>query len=95
MDYKIQIKHPNWISKRNEILALDNYECNICSSKDRLEVHHVTYWGDRNAWHYPNNLLVTLCRKCHQNQHAKGNTKNFRIINLWMGRLLKPNRGKL
>ena len=83
------MKHTLWIEKRCQILKMDNYKCNICESTNRLEVHHVTYLGNRLAWHYPDHLLVTLCNKCHNKEHSNNATKNPDRISAWINRLSK------
>jgi 5-methylcytosine-specific restriction endonuclease McrA len=53
----------------NECLRRDWYHCQICESKERLEVHHVKAYKD-----YPQERLnldngITLCKKCHLEVH--------------------------
>ena len=49
---------------REFVLERDNYKCQICESKNKLHIHHITKrcsGGDHN----PDNL-VTLCSSCHR-----------------------------
>jgi 5-methylcytosine-specific restriction endonuclease McrA len=69
MTYEEQLNHPDWIRKRNEIMARDNDMCKKCKSKDRLQVHHQWYIKGRMAWDYPGSFLITLCDKCHRKAH--------------------------
>jgi 5-methylcytosine-specific restriction endonuclease McrA len=39
-------------------------------SGKNLNVHHVYYLENRDAWDYPDSALITLCRPCHEEQHA-------------------------
>ena len=53
---------------RNKILQRDNYQCQICKSKKKLEIHHMDGRGSRLKKKQRNNQsdnLITLCFKCH------------------------------
>jgi hypothetical protein len=69
--------HPKWKAKRAEILTRDNNRCIICTNSNKLEVHHRQYHMIKETghfkppWDYPDNLLITLCVRCHQRGHAK------------------------
>ena len=71
MKYKQQLRSNEWKLKRNEILERDNYCCRECSSKEFLQIHHIKYIYGRNAWDYPNYLLITYCGNCHRYLHSK------------------------
>lgn len=64
-----------WLEKRKKILKRDNYECQVCKSKENLQVHHRQYLFSRRKqrmhypWEYPDRLLITLCESCHQKGH--------------------------
>jgi hypothetical protein len=68
---------PRWKAKRNEIITRDNGRCIICQGIDELQVHHRQYQfvkaanGYKVPWDYPNHLLITLCKNCHQRGHSK------------------------
>lgn len=55
----------------------DNGACVICKSRNDLQVHHRQYQfvkednAFRVPWAYPNHLLITLCKSCHQRGHSK------------------------
>lgn len=68
--YKEQLEHPKWLKKRKAILERDNHQCALCGSKENLQVHHTEYRDGKRAWEYPNAVLVTLCRDCHEKVHA-------------------------
>lgn len=75
--YGALIFHPNWKAKRKEILERDGYKCRVCSSSDELQIHHRQYHFIKATkqfkppWDYPENLLITLCSKCHSRGHAQ------------------------
>lgn len=68
---------PRWQSKRSGIMARDQSCCVICKGVDELQVHHRQYHYVREAkgfkvpWDYPDQLLITLCKSCHQRGHSK------------------------
>lgn len=68
---------PRWKARREEILARDQNCCIICQSTDELQVHHRQYHYIKNAdafrmpWDYPDHLLITLCKSCHNRGHSK------------------------
>jgi 5-methylcytosine-specific restriction endonuclease McrA len=69
MPYEDQLNHPNWISKRKQILERDDFKCKKCKSEHNLNVHHVWYIPGRKAWEYFPSFLTTLCDKCHRKEH--------------------------
>lgn len=63
---------PEWQRKRLEVFQRDNFKCCNCNSTTRqLEVHHVDYVNDWKTWKYPMDMLVTLCRDCHEKEQAR------------------------
>lgn len=64
-----------WKNKRTEIIERDYKKCRCCESNLNLQVHHRQYKFSyklrrfKNPWDYPNDLLVTLCEKCHKKGH--------------------------
>lgn len=69
MTYEEQLNHPEWIKRRNQIIARDNEMCKKCKSKHRLQVHHLWYIDGKMAWDHPNCFLITLCDACHRKAH--------------------------
>lgn len=57
----------NWREIRQKILTRDSNQCVVCGEKEFLQVHHIhpKYFGGS---HEPSNL-ITLCNKCHTDQH--------------------------
>ncbi len=68
---------PRWKSKRLSILNRDEHRCVLCESKSGLQVHHRQYHyykankQFKPPWDYMDNLLITLCEKCHQKGHRQ------------------------
>ena len=64
--YKFYTKYmnsPEWQEKRKARLEYDDYECQTCTSKNDLEVHHRTY---KNFGNEGLTDLITLCKECHE-----------------------------
>jgi len=65
----------NKLSKYNTKVIVD--ECNICKSKDNIEVHHIRFQKDANqhglikdTFHKnTQHNLIPLCEKCHNDVH--------------------------
>lgn len=67
--YTELLKDPRWQKRRLEIFQRDNWTCQICdSTKKTLHLHHVDYLPDTEPWDYPDYLLVTLCKPCHDTE---------------------------
>lgn len=70
IDYKEQIKSPEWQKRRLEILKRDKFTCQACGENNKeLHIHHIKYLKNTNYWDYPDNLLITLCDECHTAEH--------------------------
>jgi len=55
---------------RPAVLKRDNFQCQKCGKKEKLDVHHKV--PDLQVF----NNLITLCRTCHKEEHANNeNTK--------------------
>lgn len=60
---------PQWQRTRRTMLKRAKHKCQVCSSTDRLEVHHNTY--ARVHMELPSDLIV-LCHDCHDIFHKNG-----------------------
>jgi 5-methylcytosine-specific restriction endonuclease McrA len=75
--YKAALFREEWRIKRLEILKRDYQKCCNCDAHDELQVHHRQYhFSVKNQkflepWEYPSDLLITLCRRCHNIGHNK------------------------
>ena len=95
MNYKEQLKTSAWLRKKYEIFFRDNFVCSNClkdNYESQLECHHIAYIPHRKAWEYPDYLLVTLCRECHQKEHNSKSIYNPNKIKQWILKLLLPNQ---
>jgi len=67
VSYSEKLKDPRWQRKRLEIMDRDSWQCRHCESKEKtLNVHHIYYHKGAAPWEYENEMLLTLCEKCHE-----------------------------
>jgi hypothetical protein len=75
--YNELLFRPEWREKRLSILKRDHEACVVCTSTDKLQVHHRQYLFEvtkqqfRAPWDYPDYLMITLCERCHKRGHSK------------------------
>ncbi len=71
-EYSNLLKDPRWQKKRLEILQRDGFKCTNCGDDSHtLHVHHLYYTKGLKPWEYPDDALVTLCERCHNDKHKK------------------------
>ncbi len=71
IDYSDKLRDPRWQKKRLEILQRDEWNCQRCHDMESmLVVHHRRYLLDTEPWDYPDELLVTLCESCHEEERV-------------------------
>jgi len=68
MPYKEYLQTKHWQEIRKKALHRANYKCQLCSSKENLNVHHNTY---ENRGCEKEEDLIVLCQKCHGKFHDK------------------------
>lgn len=72
MKYSEKLKDPRWQKKRLEILERDEWCCQCCfDNETTLHVHHKIYLKGKDPWDYPNEVLKTLCEKCHEREKSE------------------------
>ncbi len=70
--YEEQLQNLSWLDKREHIINRDNHRCKMCGRHlPSLNVHHRYYLFEHKAWEYNDEVLVTLCKKCHEFIHIK------------------------
>lgn len=86
MDYYQQLTSKEWLDKRTEILIRDEFKCQHpdCNKKTRLEVHHLDYIPGIWLWNYPNDMLITLCNKHHNQEQDRQKADTYLINSLKM-----------
>ena len=74
--YGASLLDERWKKKRLQILDRDHHRCVNCGDTTTLQVHHRQYHFDirtrkfKAPWDYPDKLLITLCKTCHQRGHS-------------------------
>ena len=72
MKYSEKLKDPRWQKKRLEIFERDDWKCQSCgNTKLTLHVHHKKYLEKAEPWEYPDELLITYCKSCHDKEKDK------------------------
>ena len=51
-----------------EVLRRDAWRCQFCGARTNLQVHHIKYRSQAGQDTIEN--LITLCAKCHSDQHG-------------------------
>lgn len=75
-----------WKSCREDVLRLDNYECQICKARGKYRratiVHHVKHLRDRpdlalSVYDPDTNerQLISVCKQCHEDLHPEAQCK--------------------
>jgi len=69
--YAEKLQDPRWQKKRLDIMNRDKWRCFWCyNEKEQLHVHHIKYLPGREPWDYPDEMLITLCKSCHEHGNS-------------------------
>ncbi len=69
--YSTKLRDPRWQKVRLKIMERDGFACCKCGDgENMLSVHHRYYIWGRDPWDYTDDLLVTLCQSCHNEEHS-------------------------
>lgn len=61
---------------RKNVLERDDYTCQICGSKENLEVHHIKEYSKYPKLRTCLSNGITLCKSCHKKIHYSGEHNN-------------------
>ena len=67
-EYSRKLNDPRWKQKRLEIIERAGGKCEGCGRRGPLEVHHCAYLPGREPWDYDADLLMAMCRGCHEDR---------------------------
>lgn len=67
MHYKDYLESDHWKRLRKRKLYQSGNKCQLCGSKENLNVHHNTY---ENRGCEKDEDLVVLCNECHKKHHG-------------------------
>lgn len=68
--YLTFLRSPEWKAVCEAKKKSDGYKCQVCGSKENLEVHHKTYDPDPMKGLLAFDNLITLCKNCHLSAHG-------------------------
>lgn len=73
-------KNPEYVKWRRLVRERDDFQCQWpgCSSKSRLQVHHIKTWGAYPGLRYDISNGITLCRQCHD--MIKGKERDYETL---------------
>ena len=57
-----------WNKMIKSVLSRDGWKCTKCGSRKNLDIHHVTPKSEGGKHRMEN--LITLCKACHNKEHA-------------------------
>lgn len=90
--YKEKLSDKRWQLKKSKIFERDKYKCQSpnCKSDDtvQIQVHHLEYLGNLDPWEYPDDMLVTLCKFCHNKETGRVELENSLATTLRMNGFL-------
>ena len=64
-------RDPRWMVVRLEAKRRDDWRCQRCGAKGRLEVHHIKRVKEHPELAYTLKNLMTLCGACHAKETAR------------------------
>lgn len=67
MEYEEYLKTDHWIHFRNETYKFFRNKCQVCGSKENINIHHKTY---ENRGRETFNDVICLCHECHEKFHG-------------------------
>lgn len=70
--YYEKLKDPRWQKKRLEVMAFNDFCCEVCGDNENtLNVHHKEYFKNQEPWDYEIRQLVCICESCHEFEHSE------------------------
>lgn len=60
---------PEYIEWRTAVFERDNYTCQSCGAKGRMNAHHIKSWSSFPELRFDINNGITLCFDCHAKEH--------------------------
>lgn len=85
MDYGELLLDIRWKAKSNQIKDRDGKKCLNCGETKFLHVHHRQYHyvnalrDYKKPWDYPHDVLITLCKACHDQGHKQFKVPTIKI----------------
>jgi BRO family, N-terminal domain len=76
--YKDFLRSSAWKTIRDQRVMHDTCQCQHCGTGGKLDVHHLNY--DRPWGHERMEDLLTLCRRCHYQEHERANVSSELVL---------------
>ena len=72
--------NPAYAQFRKEVKDRDGRKCQWpgCSTKKKLEVHHIKQWSKYPSMRFDPSNGITLCKRCHE--RIKGNEEVYEVF---------------
>ena len=70
---------------RAAVFGRDNFTCQRCQGKGKLNAHHIRPWALFANYRYVVSNGVTLCEVCHKWVHEPGRQSEFLILGPYAG----------
>lgn len=71
LSYQKQLATKQWKDFRKLVLSQRGKKCEMCGSKENIQIHHTHYITGRKAWEYMPTDVLVLCKDCHGKIHGK------------------------
>jgi 5-methylcytosine-specific restriction endonuclease McrA len=75
---RLQLDADSYKELCHQVLARDNWRCQICGSRTNLQVHHQQLRSQQGSDEESN--LITLCAKCHERHHHRRDCHKVKLI---------------
>ncbi len=73
---RLRRKYPEYQIWRKDIYKRDNYICQRCFQRGRLNAHHIINYATNRELRLDISNGITLCEKCHKEFHKKYGNRN-------------------
>lgn len=87
MSYHDDMKTATWQKRRLQLLERDKWKCqnhDCTGESQQLEIHHIDYIPGQKIWEYPDDMLLTLCSKCHSKEQERDPAERMLINSMRM-----------
>jgi len=82
----------DWTDKREDVLRRDDYQCALCGSRDRVEIHHIR--KHKGNGQHDQAKMIALCASCHRKARNPRSEVSRRITRHYL-RTGEPDEAKV
>lgn len=81
--YSEKLHDPRWQKKRLLIFDRDDFTCTQCGNQRKeLALHHKVYIPGIEPWDYPDDILITICKDCHDKEFVRWKYESYLLHSL-------------